>query len=285
MIAALVPLACTTPEDPTDPPVAHAYGQHLRRSDIRVLIPMDATAEDSAARAATIIDGWLHEQALLHRAEKNLSEADKDFEARLRDYRNDLIVYAYERAMVEQKLDTVIDDGEVRAYYEANPGNFELKDHIVRARWFRIRETDARALRKVEAWFRSTDPAQRHELELWLAQRGIVVHEPAPSTTGDTTAQGWMRFSELLQQVPLRTHDPVAFLEGNNRLHTVNDSAGTCFVEILEHRLSSSVSPLPMVAATIRAVLLEQRKQLFLQKLREDLYKQAIANDEIGRNP
>jgi hypothetical protein len=283
VIAALSLWGCATREDdPNDPPVAFAYGQYLRQSDLRTMIPMDATPQDSAARAGTIIDGWLREQALLHRAEQNLGEADKDFEARLRDYRNDLIIYAYERALIEEKLDTTFTDQEVAAYYEAHQKNFELKDNIVRARWFRVREQDKRTLKKIETWFRSEAQDDQHELELWLAGRGITIHEPQGSA-GTGEESGWILFKDLQQEVPLKVEDPVSFLSAQPQQKlVVADSAGTCFVHLLDHRLQSSVSPLAMVAGAIRGVLLEQRKQLLIERMREDLYHDALGKKEIG---
>lgn len=280
MIAALSLWACTASSDPDDPAVAFAYGQFLRQSDLRTMIPMDATPQDSTARARSIVDAWLREQALLHRAEQNLGAADKDLEARLRDYRNDLIIYAYEHALIEEKLDTVFSDAEIAAYYEANPGNFELKDNIVRARWFRVREQDARTLKKVEAWFRSDKQEDHHLMEVWLAGRGITIHEPA---TAEGRGAGWILFPDLQREVPLVVNDPVTFLSTQDQHKlVVTDSAGTCFVHLLEHRLQSSVSPLPMVKDAIRAILLEQRKQLLIDAMRNDLFDDAIKKKEIG---
>lgn len=245
------------------------------------MIPMDASREDSTARAEAIIDSWLREQAILHRAELNLPDAEKDFETKLRDYRNELIIYAYERTLVEQKLDTAITEDAIEAYYEANPNDLALKEHMVRARWFRIRDDDKRTLRKLAVWFQSDRPEDHHELEVWLATHGVTVHEPAG---GDAAAGGWMTFRELQATVPIGpVEDPAGFLAAQPRHRLqVNDSAGTCFVDILEHRPQGSVSPLPLVRRRIHDVLLEQRKRELLRRMREDLYHEALEKNEIG---
>ena len=253
--------------------IARAYDQHLYWSDLRRAIPLDATPEDSAARAQAIIDAWLREQVVLHTAERNLGPDQKDLEARLRDYRNSLIVYAYESALIDQKLDTTIGGDEIQRYYEENRENFILKDNIVRARWFRIRDDDQRTLKQVEQWFRSDTEKDRHELEVWLAGHRVEPHD---------SGSDWWSFKELQKEVPIETQNPVDFLSAQPRQRLVlKDSLGTCFVDILEHRLQEGVSPLRMVRDEIRAVLLNQRKQLLIQRMRDDLYRNAREQKDI----
>ena len=77
--------------------------------------------------------------------------------------------YAYEQALVRQKLDTSISEEEIQRYYDENGKNFELKDNIVHARWFKLREQDPRVLKKVEQQWRSEKDEDRHDLEVFLA--------------------------------------------------------------------------------------------------------------------
>ena len=271
--AALAVCACGRRENPEDPVIARAYDQQLLWSDLRRGIPVSATPEDSAARAQGMIDGWLREQVVIHQAEKNLNAADKDFESRMRDYRNSLIIYAYERALIEQKLDTAIGDAEIARYYEENTKNFELKDNIVRARWFKTRENERRTLARLDQWFHSTDAKDRHELEVWLAAHAAEVHD---------SGQDWWLFKDLVASTPIQAPNPVDYLAARPRHQLVlKDSSGTYFIDILEHRLQESVSPLEMVRDEIRAVLLNQRKQLLIQRMRDDLYREAREKKEV----
>ena len=272
-IAALALFACGRSENPGEPVIARAYDQQLLWSDLRRGIPVSATPEDSAARAQGMIDGWLREQVVIHQAEKNLNAADKDFESRMRDYRNSLIIYAYERALIEQKLDTAIGEAEIARYYAENTKNFELKDNIVRVRWFKTRESDRRTLARIEQWFHSTEAKDRHELEVWLAAHAAEVHD---------SGQDWWLFKDLVAATPIQAPNPVDYLADRPRHQVVlKDSSGTYFIDILEHRLQESVSPLDMVRDEIRAVLLNQRKQLLIQRMRDDLYREAREKKEV----
>ena len=194
-----------------------------------------------------------------------------DNEQRLRDYRESLIVYAYEEALVRQKLDTNISAAEIGAYYTENEKNFELKDNIVRVRWFRLRENDPRVLRKVQELWRSAEADDRSELERLIAQNGSVLND---------TRDEWIAFSELQQQVPLRPDNPTDWLQNAPRA-MVSDSVGTYFVEFIEHRLKNSTSPQDMVAPEIRAILINQRKLRLIERMREDLYQDALAQQDV----
>ena len=271
MIAALSLSACGMASDPADPVVAEAYDQQLFRSDLRRMIPADAPEEDSAALAQRFVDTWAREIVLLHKAEENLTATQKNVDDQLRSYRGSLITYTYEQALVRQKLDTNISAEEIAGYYKENIKNFELKDNIVRVRWFKLRETDKRVLKNVQDLWQSDKPDDRSELERLLAQRGGVMND-----TGDD----WISFSELQQLVPLRPDNPTDWLQRNSRA-MATDSVGSYFVEFLDHRIKNSTSPQDLVSMEIRSILINQRKLQLIERMREDLYKDALAQKDV----
>src|SRR5690606_17200942 len=118
-----------------DTVVARAYQDELLWSDLRNVIPFNIAAADSAALAQQFIHNWLKRRTVLHQAEQNLADTEKDFERQLQDYRNSLVIYAYEQALVQQKLDTVVLSNEMDEYHRQNSANFQLREPIMRVRW------------------------------------------------------------------------------------------------------------------------------------------------------
>ncbi|MCC6401416.1 MAG: hypothetical protein IT227_11700 [Flavobacteriales bacterium] len=271
LIGCALAVGCGTDQDGADPPVARAYGNTLYWSDLRQMVPLDATAEDSATLARSFVDNWLREQVLLASAERNLPEVRMDVESRIRDYRNSLIIYAYEQAVVEQKLDTVVTSAQLQQHYESNRKDFALREDILRARWFKVHEEDPRQLRKVERWFTGGRPEDLHELEVWLALKGITINDPGPV---------WSTLGQFAAQVPVVTGEVLGRLRSNDRL-VLADSAATYFVEVLEHRSGGDEPPLVLVAQDIRTIVLNQRKMKLIADMRDDLYRQALANGDI----
>lgn len=271
VIAALSLSACSDPHG-TDRVVAEAYGEKLYWSDVRKVVPPGAVPEDSAAIATRFVDNWAHERVVLHMAEENLSDAQKNVEDQLRAYRGSLLTYAYEQALVRQKLDTVVSGSEINKYYDDNIANFELRDNIVRVQWFKLRDNDKRVLKKVEDLWRSNKEEDKHDLEVLLAQRGATITD---------THSDWIAFKDLQLQVPLRPDNPTDWLQHQDKV-IVSDSASTYFVDLVEHRLKDSTSPIDLVMDRIRSIIINQRKLQLIERMREDLYTNAVANKDVS---
>lgn len=271
LFAAMCLASCGPHVDPSDPAVARAFEETLYWSDIRQVVPLDATVEDSAALANAYINNWIRQRVVLRKAEENLAVEQKDFEAKLADYRNSLIIFTYEQALVDQKLDTAVGRSEVEEYYEKNRDNFELRDNILRLRWFKVRESDKRTLKKLEDHFMSGNPERMREVELWLAQRNIPIV--------DRSSQ-WSTYNDLRSDIPvLAAQDSEAQLrEGRS---VIRDLEGGYFVDILELRRRDSASPLALVESDIRSILMNQRKLQLLESMREDVYQDAQANGHV----
>ena len=271
LIGSALFVGCSAEQDGSDSPVARAYGNTLFWSDLRQVVPVDATPEDSATLARGYVDNWLREQVLLASAERNLPEVGMDVEARIHDYRNSLIIYAYEQAVVEQKLDTVVTAAQLQQHYESDRKDFALKEDILRARWFRVRGEEPRQLRQLERWFTGGRPDDLHELEVWLALKGITINDPGPA---------WSALGLFAAQVPVAGGEVLGRLRSSERL-VLADSADTYFVEVLEHRSAGEEPPLSLVAQDIRTIVLNQRKMKLIADMRDDLYRQALANGDI----
>lgn len=270
-LATVCSISCTPPEDQMDKPLARAYDQVLNWSDLRQVVPLGSSAEDSTILAQRYIDTWLRQQVILQMAERNLSTEGFELEDQLEEYRRSLVIFNYEQALVDQKLDTAVSDQEIRAYYEAHRANFELKDNIVRARWFKVNEPDKRVVRKMEERFLGGKNDQLHDLELWLAGLGVSITDRSGA---------WTPYSEVLAEVPLSGAEAANLLARGGKLVVKQDHA-VWFVEILDHRTATSASPLEMVQQDIRSILLNQRKLQLIESMRETVYKQALEHEDV----
>lgn len=275
VLVAVCSLSCTAPEDNTDKPIARAYDEVLHWSDLRKVVPMDASPEDSAVLAQRYIESWMQQEVYMHMAESNLSADRLDLEEQLEKYRRDLVIFNYEQALVDQKLDVNVSEEDIVSYYEGHRSNFELKDNIVRARWFKVNEPDKRVIRKMEERFLSGDSEKLHELELWLARSGVTITDRSTS---------WTPYSQLLAEVPLAQAEADALLKANGS-KVLKEGSAAWFVEIIDHRGRNSVSPLDLVRQDIRSILLNQRKLQLIEGMRKNVYKQALDNKDVEIYP
>src|SRR5688572_8763350 len=149
--------------------LARVYTYQLYEADLRSVIPSGLSPEDSIRRAQNYISAWTKEMLLVHKAEANLSAKQKDVEKQLRDYRNSLIIYNYEKELVHQKLDTVVTDAEIEAYYLNHPNDFELRDNIVKVVYVKVDKKSPNQ-NKLPNLIKSAKPQDRKDLEIYCKQ-------------------------------------------------------------------------------------------------------------------
>ncbi|MBS1763472.1 MAG: hypothetical protein JSS90_00750 [Bacteroidetes bacterium] len=250
--------------------VARVYDKYLYKTDIENLVSKESSAQDSALIAKSFIDDWIKQNIILHLAENNLPEEQKNVERQLQEYRNSLITFAYEQELVRQRLDTVVTDDEIEKYYNENGKNFVLRSNIVKAIFVKAAKKTPK-VDKVKALIRSTKEKDRQQLEEFCYQYALDY---------SLNDNEWMQFDDLLKRVPIKTYDKEEFLR-NNRFIEFSDSVNVYYVSILGFQTSESNSPLNFVKETIRELIINKRKLLLIEEMQKSAFKQAQQNNEF----
>ena len=228
--------------------IAVCYGQNLYHEDISEIVPPGTSANDSIAIIKQFINNWIMQQIMLHQAEKNLSVSQKDFKEQVESYRNSLVIYAYESELIQQKLDTVITMAQIEEFYNNNQNDFQLHEDIVRVRYVKIPE---------------------------IGQKPDLVKKV--TKLEDET---WIRFDDLLNEIPIKTDDREAFLS-NRKYYETKDSLYMYQVNFLESKTKEGVSPLSFEVKNIRNLLLNRRKIELMDRMQQDLFQEALKNKEF----
>ncbi len=244
-------------------PVARVFDSYLYEDEIQGLTN-GLNAQDSAAFIENYIYSWGKEQLLIHRAEFNLAESQKDFEELVMQYRNDLLKFAYLEKYVNEHLDTVISDELIQTYYLEHSADFELKENILKAEYF-VFDNETKELDKAKSWWRSVS---EKNTERFLEYASIFAKE---KSVGDTN---WVRYNELSMRIPLQTYNQLSVLNNNKRLF-LEDSINTYFVSIKAFKIKDDVSPLPYVSKTVKSIILNKRKLELIAKMEASLVKDA----------
>ncbi len=115
--------------DTKDPIIAKVGEKNLFKSQIAELIHPGTSPTDSAAIVDGYIENWIRENLMILEAEKNVA-ADINLNKLVDDYRSSLLVYNFEKRLVDQMLDTVITMDEKRDYYESFKNQYLLSHPI-----------------------------------------------------------------------------------------------------------------------------------------------------------
>jgi hypothetical protein len=254
----------------TERPLAKVYDDYLYESDLKGVIPGGTTGKDSITLARNYIETWVHQRLIIHQAEKNLSGEQMEFSQQLENYRNSLIIFAYENELVKQKLDTLVTDEEIENYYSANEQNFLLKDNIVQIQYVKVplKSTHIKQFKKLLS---SDNSATRTQLS-----------EECEKYASDyfLDDQNWLLFNDLLKQIPIKTYNQEEFLKNHKELE-YQDSLYMYLVRFRDFKIKESVSPLSFEKERVKNILLNKRKIDLIQKMHGDLYDKALKNADF----
>ena len=244
--------------------VAECYGKYLFESDLEGLVPDNSTIMDSIQRVSSFIDSWVRRQVLLHQAESNLNKEDLDLDKQMEEYRNSLVIYAYESQLISQKLDTVVSDDEIAEYYEQNKKDFQLRNTMVRAAYV-ILPPDCKQKDLFQKLLSDPDT---------LLLQNIDVQATFYAVKSYLDVDQWMRLDELTNIVPIQILNAESFLK-KNKFVCFDANDHTYMVRFVDYILEESISPMEMVRDNIKSVILAQRKQALIEQMKTALYEKA----------
>ena len=247
-------------------PIARVFDKYLYEEDVLGLVPDDKSAEDSISIIKFYIDNWVREELILAQAEYNLpEEQEAEIDSEVKEYRSSRIVYAYERELIREKLDTSVSENEIQAYYDNNKKNFELKDYIVRGNYVKL-EKNVPNKEEAIVWFKSGGEKEFAELKDYCFQYASMF-------ILDTAR--WIYFKELQKQSGIEALNVEDFLKENKHIE-FEDEYYLHLLRIDEYRMKDSISPLALEKENIRNILLNQRKLDLVKTMHNQIYKNAL---------
>lgn len=265
LLTTLFATSCNILEkDNGDEVLARVYTKYLYKKDIQDLLLKMEGDKDSATIITNYINNWVRQELLLEKAELNLPEEQKNFQKLLEDYRRSLIIYAFEKEWIQQKLDTFVSEEEISMYYQENQSNFDLKENIVKMRYAKVAK-NAPKLNMLEALIQGREDSRKDFRE-------YCIQYAAEYNENDST---WMPFDQVKTNLPLNIDDEEHFLK-NNEFIVKADSANYYLLYINEYKIKSDISPLSFESETIRNIIINQRKLELISKMKADLMETAF---------
>lgn len=240
-----------------DPVIAKVGEKRLFYSQLKDMTVPGVSETDSAAIVDGYIQNWIRENLMVSEAEKNIA-ADINLNKLVDDYRSSLLVYNYEKKLVEQLLDTIILIADKKKYYEVNKSSYQLSHPIVRCLIAKVPE-------KV-----SSLPAIRSALNKDdMTEANFLVKENASFYHLET--EKWMSLEELKSLLPdgMITEDQIK----TGRVFQTKDNKHEFFVKILGHYDEKEVPPFEYIDSKITKSILSERKTNLLKQYRTSLYE------------
>jgi hypothetical protein len=247
--------------------LASIYGNDLFYEDIAYSFINESSKEDSLLLLNSLIEKWVKKQTLIHKAELNLDEELIDIEKQVLDYKNALLIYKYQKLLVDQKLDTVISDLDIQNYYIENKSNFKVKNNFVQVNYVKVKK-EVPSLYKLLKWYKSSSTEDLDLLEDYCYQFADEY----------SLHSDWILLEELNFKLPKEISQRDF---RNKKYFELKDEDYYFFVCIKNKKGKGEISPLELEKDQIKSILINKRKIDFLRNMENQLYKEALSKKLI----
>jgi hypothetical protein len=259
--------SCNFFKQDTDKLLVTVYGDKLYFSDIQDLISPDLSSEDSLKLIQALCQKWAKEQLLVQKAKINLPLVLQDVQAQVESYEKSLLIYSYQKELLNQKLDTIVNDDEIDSFYDKNKQNFILNDAVVRVNYIKLKK-EVPYLWKVQRLFKKEDEESKLSLEDYCYQFADDYY----------LDDSWLSVDDILKVLP-DNYTSRNLYKGKSIEFTDDDYY--YFLHVKKYISKGSVSPLEMVSNQIHSVIINKRKIDFLKHVEMDLYQNALAKNYV----
>ena len=266
-ILPLIILSCSNGKTSDEKPLARVYDEYLYPSELKEILYNATSKEDSVQLIKSFTDRWAKKQVLLHFAETNLNEEDKDVTRELENYKTSLLIYKYQQLFISEKLDTIISEQEYQDYYQNHPNEFQLDQNILKLLFIQIPKS-APNPDKIRNIYGSTKDKDLKKLDDYCNKYAFKY---------DDFKNQWISFFNINKLLPSPVEDAVSFLKNNKQIELV-DSNYYYFINIKEYQLAGTPAPLEFAKNMIASILLTERKNALLNKL-----ENSALNEEINK--
>jgi len=225
---------------------------------------------DSTGLLKSFVDKWLENQVMMDIAENSLNDSEKDMNKLIEDYRQSLIIHAYQQKIMEKLADTAVTDAEIDTFYQRNLPSFLLRKNIVKIRYIKLSSQNS-SVGKIKQWIQSSDSAK-------LKQVKELAEKEAENFYLDTN---WLYLDDLLKEIPINENYNRQRFLNNNKFIQIEENGMIYLLYILDFRIKNKVSPLELEKDKIKDIILYRRKLDVLKNDRNLQFDKAVKSGDI----
>ena len=253
-----------------DDVVARVGRTKLYKSEVERFIPNMIPAEDSTRLAEQYINTWAMDLLYLDVAETQLSKEELDVTADLEDFRRSLLKYRYEQRYINDRLDTLITEDQIRQYYTAHADDFELKRPVLKVRFVDVMKDSP----NFDAILKMMSSKEYDDI-----QRADTLAKSTALRWFDS-ADTWMDAGELAKSFGLDWESMLSHLKGDMIRYEPEDRADLMAAYVVEIQRKGT-APLEFVSERIRDILMSARKHDLMNSLERDLLQNALESKKF----
>jgi len=263
--------SCTffTPEQQPQS-IARVGKNYLYKSDIATLIPVGTSKEDSLLLVRDYIDRWASQKLLIGAAERNLSDSKKkEYNALIKQYKNDLFTRAYIEEVVKNTVDTVVSQQQLKTYYDENKENFKTNGTLVRLRFINLAKDNPRFETIRNKFFDYNKKDKKFWDTYKLQFKSFALNDTV-----------WVDMGQVYEKLPVINPDNREEFIQSGKKAQILDKDYVYLIKITNVLDKNQISPYEYIKPTLREIILNKRKLELIKKFEIDITNDAIKNKD-----
>jgi hypothetical protein len=250
--------------DSEDILIARVGNRMLYQKQIRDLVSEGTSATDSVTIVNGFIQNWIREGLMILEAEKKIA-ADINIDQLVEDYRSSLLVYNFEKKLIDEQLDTIVLNSEKTDFYEMHRNNYQLSHPIFKCIAGQFDKKN-KSLRNIVRTYESGD---LYDIQLITEDNAVKFHIDTSVYLTKDDLQSWM---------------PQDFFK--NKLNSkkairYSDKDYEYIVKMVEFYDENTIPPFNFLEGRITKTILSERKNALLKEFRQQLYVKGIAEKKF----
>ncbi|MEG1616623.1 MAG: peptidylprolyl isomerase [Bacteroidales bacterium] len=224
---------------------------------------------DSSAQVEIYIQEWIRATLLYDKAKRNVSDLSA-IDKLTEEYRRNLIVFEYEKELVNEKIAGELSEEELRDFYDTHRKRFLLKEPLIKGIFLKI-PANAPQLEDVKKWMKKITPESLEKLEKYSLQNALVY---------EYFFDRWVPLEEVMQNIPYQMANADRFLREQKALE-VTQGDYWYYLNINESVSAGNEQPFEYALPQVKEVVLNQKRKTFIREMSRELYDEAIRHDKV----
>ena len=247
--------------------VARVEDEYLTQNQIEGIFENSTNFADSTMVLNNYINNWAANKLLVQRALVNLTEENQNrIQGLVDDYKRDILINSYIDALVNENMNLEVTSYALDSLYDNYKETFKLTEDLFKIRFIYVSNLnpDISLFKKKLRRFNTDDARYLDSLSFQFNRFSL----------NDSI---WKNKNEVFYQLPNLKKLNKYMLKKPNFIE-IKDSLGLYLINIKDVLKANQYAPLEYVSETLKRMVINKRKLVFIDQLRKDITKDAIKN-------
>jgi len=247
--------------------IARVEDEYLTQFEINNIFENSTNLADSTVVLNNYINNWAANKLLIQRALVNLTEENQNrIQDLVDDYKKDILINSYIDAMINENMNLEVSNYELDSLYKKYKETFKLTEDLFKIRFIYISNInpDIRLFKNKLRRFNIEDVKYLDSLSFQFNRFSL----------NDSV---WKNKNEVFYQLPNLKKVNKYMLKKSNFIE-IKDSLGLYLINIKDVLKANQFAPQEYVSETLKRMIINNRKLVFIDQLRKDITKDAIKN-------